>query len=93
MSVLFAGMSLYKMKWMDINEVFSSACLRVASAHYKHLSIKPYMSIVLSVKNQVNKLIHLQLSNGLDNAAGRTEISSEKWIHELASTPAHNLML
>lgn len=42
------------------------------------------MNMILSVKNQVNKLIYLQLSNDLDNTAGRTEISSEKRIHELA---------
>lgn len=65
-----------KFKWMDIEEAFSSASLWVVSAHYKNLSIKPYMSIVLSVKSQVNKLIKLQLSNGVDNTVGRTEINT-----------------
>lgn len=63
------------MQWKDIKEAFGSASLLVVSAHYKNFSVIPYMSIILSVKNQVNKLTYLQLSNDVDNTVGRTEIN------------------
>lgn len=61
---------------MDTKDAFSSASLWAVSVHYKNLSTKPYMSIILSVKNEVNKQVTLQFSNGVDNTLGRTDIST-----------------